>query len=449
MSASTLRNNESERVPRKNPGPIQWVLDGRPARSSLFHALSFAFGVALFVVLVTLISVGLSLVIIVVGIPILAIAVAVWVGAAKLERWRIKTFFGVTIPSNYQPIPKGSLWTKSKSVLGDSAIWYDVAYAFLLFPVGIIAWIVVTVCLFVPLMFLTAPLTYAWAPVTLFDSRENGIGWNPDIDPSTAGGWVIDTLPEALIACVAGVPLLLLGLAIIVASAQLHVRAAGYFLGRSRTEELEQRVDVLTKSRSDVMDAMSDERRKLERDLHDGAQQRLVSLAMNLGMAKEKMQTDPAAAKELIETSHEEAKLVLKELRELVRGIHPAVLTDRGLDAAISAIAGRSPVPVTVDVHVQDRLPDAIESTAYFVVSEALTNIAKHSNATRARVTIWLEESVLNVLVWDDGHGGALISTGSGLRGLADRVSALDGRFSVESPKGSGTTVRAEIPCAL
>jgi signal transduction histidine kinase len=196
------------------------------------------------------------------------------------------------------------------------------------------------------------------------------------------------------------------------------------------------------------MDAMLLERRRIERDLHDGAQQRLVSLAMNLGMAKEKMESDPPAAKELVDASHEEAKLVLKELRELVQGIHPAVLTDRGLDAAISAIAGRSPVPVTVEVDLPARPPEAVESTAYFVVAEALTNIAKHSAATQARVTIWREGDLLHLIIWDNGNGGATVAEQSGLAGLVDRVAALDGQLTVQSPPNGGTTVRAQIPCA-
>jgi signal transduction histidine kinase len=266
-------------------------------------------------------------------------------------------------------------------------------------------------------------------------------------DTNAGTGWQVDTMPEAFAFAAIGLVLLLPCLWAIVGVARGHVIFAKWMLGRNREEELEERVDVLTKTRSDVMDAMLLERRRIERDLHDGAQQRLVSLAMNLGMAKEKMATDPEAARELVSTSHDEAKQVLGELRELVRGIHPAVLTDRGLDAAISAIAGRSPVPVTVEVHLDERLPDGIESTAYFIVAEALTNVAKHSNATRARVTVWKEDGILTVLVWDDGAGGATVNPKGGLGGLADRVAALDGRFTVESPGSGGTTIRAEIPC--
>jgi signal transduction histidine kinase len=194
------------------------------------------------------------------------------------------------------------------------------------------------------------------------------------------------------------------------------------------------------------VDAAEDERRRIERDLHDGAQQRLVALAMDLGMAREKLRTDPQAATELVGEAHEEAKRALAELRDLARGIHPAVLADRGLDAAISALAARSPVPVGVDV-ATGRLPGPVESTAYFVVAEALTNAAKHARAGELAVRIARQGDLLVVEVTDDGAGGADPARGNGLRGLADRVAAIDGRLTVTSPPGGPTLVRAELPC--
>ncbi|HYJ12104.1 MAG TPA: sensor histidine kinase, partial [Thermomicrobiales bacterium] len=227
----------------------------------------------------------------------------------------------------------------------------------------------------------------------------------------------------------------------------LNGRMGQKLLATSTEEVLIERVEELTESRSAVMRAMHLERRRIERDLHDGAQQRLVAMAMDLGLAREKIDADPAAAKALIESSHEESKRVLADLRDLVRGIHPAVLTDRGLDAAISAIAGRSSVPVEIDVDLGARLPEEVEGTAYFVVVEALTNIAKHSGATRARVHIRRRGNWLNLEITDNGRGGANLGQGSGLRGLQDRILALDGRFSLSSPPGRGTTIRVEIPC--
>jgi signal transduction histidine kinase len=205
-------------------------------------------------------------------------------------------------------------------------------------------------------------------------------------------------------------------------------------------------VEELTESRSRVLAATLAERRRIERDLHDGAQQRLVSLAMELGMAKEKMAIDPAAARKLVEEAHGEAKRALADIRDLVRGIHPAVLSDRGLDAAISALADRCPVPVDVDVELDGRLPEVVETTAYFVVAEALANVAKHSGASEARVVVRrVPEDRLVVEVVDDGKGGADPEAGTGLAGLADRLAALDGRLFVESPAGGPTRVGAEL----
>jgi signal transduction histidine kinase len=257
--------------------------------------------------------------------------------------------------------------------------------------------------------------------------------------------WTIDTFPEAVIVSLIGAVLVWCWPLLVAGVTRMQIAFAQTLLGPS-TAELVERVDVLTKTRSGVMEAMLLERRRIERDLHDGAQQRLVALAMDLGMAKEKMRTDPEAAQRLVETSHEEAKRVLSELRDLVRGIYPAVLTDRGLDAAISSVAGRSPVMVTVDVELPGRLPDAVEATAYFVVVEALTNVAKHSGATEARVWVRRLKDRLAIEVGDNGSGGADARSGSGLGGLAERIAALDGRMTIDSPPGGPTRVRAEIP---
>jgi signal transduction histidine kinase len=196
------------------------------------------------------------------------------------------------------------------------------------------------------------------------------------------------------------------------------------------------------------VEAAEGERRRIERDLPDGAQQRLVSLAMNLGMARQKFDSDPAAAQDLFVDAHAEAKLALGELRALVRGIHPAILTDRGLDAALSALAGRVGVPVDVEVMLEHRPPTAVESAAYFVVAEALTNVARHASATRASVSVVEHEDLIVVEVCDDGIGGADLASGTGLAGLADRVDSIDGRMELRSPLGGPTVVRAELPCA-
>ena len=189
------------------------------------------------------------------------------------------------------------------------------------------------------------------------------------------------------------------------------------------------------------------QRRQLERDLHDGAQQRLVSLALTLRMAREKLDSEPGEAGRLLDRSREELDEALKELRELARGIHPAVLADCGLGPAVEALAHRAPLPVEVGKVPTERFPDEVELAAYFVVSEALTNVAKYASARRARVVVTKLDDRLEIEVSDDGVGGATIDLGTGLRGLADRVTAIDGRLLIDSKPGHGTTVRASLPC--
>jgi signal transduction histidine kinase len=219
-------------------------------------------------------------------------------------------------------------------------------------------------------------------------------------------------------------------------------------LGPPPSEDLSRQVRQLEERRSAAVDSAEAERRRIERDLHDGAQQRLVSLAMGLGQATERFDTDLDTAKELVVEAHKEAKAALADLRDLVRGFHPAILEDRGLDAALSALVARSPVPVTLNVDVAERPSSAIESTAYFVVGEALTNVAKHAQATRASVSIVRRGDRFVVEVADDGVGGADPAAGTGLRGLAERVSAVGGWMQVLSPEGGPTTILVELPCA-
>jgi signal transduction histidine kinase len=212
--------------------------------------------------------------------------------------------------------------------------------------------------------------------------------------------------------------------------------------------ELQARLDELRESRARIVEAADAARRKLERDLHDGAQQRLVGLALDLRLARSKLDDDPEEAARLLDEAQEELARATDELRELARGIHPAVLSDRGLGAAIDALASRCPVPVELDVRLAGRLPRPVEAAAYFVVAEAMTNLVRYSGAERASVAVVELEGELSVEVRDDGRGGA-DTEGSGLRGLADRIAALDGRLEVQSPRGGGTVVRAGIPTAM
>jgi signal transduction histidine kinase len=223
--------------------------------------------------------------------------------------------------------------------------------------------------------------------------------------------------------------------------------AAGLSIENERLQaQLRARVEDLRMSRARIVEAGTAERRRLERNLHDGAQQRLVALSLTMRLAQSKLRADPDKAEMLLTGAQEELARALEELRELARGIHPAVLSDRGLRPALEALAGRSPVPVELTGTPRERLPAAVEAAAYFVVAEALTNVVKYANASQARVCVSRSNGHAVVEVADDGIGGADPGRGSGLRGLADRVSALDGTLELTSPEGAGTLLRAEIP---
>jgi signal transduction histidine kinase len=223
--------------------------------------------------------------------------------------------------------------------------------------------------------------------------------------------------------------------------------AAALALENERLDaELRARVEELSASRARIVEIALKERRRIERDLHDGAQQRLVALRLQLRLARDQAGRNPEAAQQMLDGAMTELDEALSELRELARGIHPAVLADRGLEPALSALAGRAPLPVAVAAP-DERLPAPVETAAYFVVAEALTNVARYAQATRASIAVERQNGHAVVEVRDDGVGGADAARGSGLTGLADRLSALDGRLEVDSPAGGGTIVRAEIPC--
>jgi signal transduction histidine kinase len=225
-----------------------------------------------------------------------------------------------------------------------------------------------------------------------------------------------------------------------------QVRFPGESVEHRRARALRARVNDLRDARQRIIAAADAERRRIERDLHDGAQQRLVAVALTLGLAESQLTSDPVSAGRLIAQAREEAQLAIKELRDLAHGIHPAVLSERGLAAALEALATRSPVPVEVTGVPTAPVDPAVEAAAYFVTAEALTNVAKYARASEASVCLSLADGRLRLEVRDDGCGGADLDTGSGLRGLRDRVDALDGRFELDSPPGVGTTVTVEIP---
>ena len=218
-------------------------------------------------------------------------------------------------------------------------------------------------------------------------------------------------------------------------------------LADEEREQMTERIATLETSRSGAVESADARLRRIERDLHDGAQHRLAYIAMELGRARAKLPEDPAAADTLLAGAHDESKRAMRELRDLVRGIHPSVLSDRGLDAALSGLAERASVPVEINSSLAERLPPAVETAAYYVVAETLTNVGRHSGASRAEVDVRIDHGQLVLTVADDGHGGAERRPGSGLEGLAQRVEALDGTLAVTSPAGGPTTITAWLPC--
>jgi signal transduction histidine kinase len=288
----------------------------------------------------------------------------------------------------------------------------------------------------------------AWSvPLWLITLPIYVIAW-PQAGPDVWSGFRIDTAPEALVAAAIGLVVLPLTPWVIRLASAGDAALVRWMLSPSRTDALEERVGELRETQARSVDIAMADRRQIERDLHDGAQQRLLALGMDLGMALEKFEDDPETARTLVGGAHEELQRAIVELRNLARGIHPAVLTDRGLDAALSSLAARSTVPVRLDVRLDRRPPASAEATAYFIVAEALTNAARHAAASRVDVRVRLTDGTLHVEVEDDGVGGATLTDGRGLAGLADRASSVEGKLQVSSPPGGPTIVSAELPCA-
>jgi signal transduction histidine kinase len=361
--------------------------------------------------------------------PVVALIVilAVVRGCTALQRSRITVFTDVD-PAGGRPGPS---WRRYPFTAG---AWRQVAYHFVAGPVGVAMTALVGAAWSGGLLLSTAP-AHAW---TL--PPHGQLGWNPRTPVAVAAMTVV------------GLLLLLLSPALATALARADLAMARTFLGPTQREEraaLTRRMSGLAASRAATVEAADAERRRIERDLHDGAQQRLVSLAMNLGIARAMLKDVPEPAREVIARSHEEAKLALTELRDFVRGLHPAVLDELGLDAALSGLAGRTPIPVDVRVDLPERPAPALESVAYFVVSEALTNVVKHSGASRAEVALARRDGRIVLTVVDDGRGGASMADGSGLAGLSRRVASVDGILSLSSPTGGPTRLTVELPCAL
>jgi signal transduction histidine kinase len=356
---------------------------------------------------------------------------------AALERARLTLQRPGRLPSPYWSADGLDRAARIRVRLRDPATWRDLAWLLLAFPVALAAALWALGLWTVGLGLASLAVWYRFLPggyAKLYDSGGQAYG-------------VVDSLSSAL-------PYAALGLVLIwFAGWQTRACATGQaglarlLLGATHTVDLRARVVALSATRAAALDGQQRELRRIERDLHDGAQARLVALSVDLGLAEETFEADPVQARRLLATARDEADRTLADLRELVRGIGPPILADRGLGAALDAVTARSPIPVSLTVELTDRLPPATELAAYFVICECLANAAKHSRARQMTVTVRRAGRNCRLIVTDDGVGGADPS-GSGLTGLADRVAALDGVFTVDSPAGGPTTVRAELPCA-
>jgi signal transduction histidine kinase len=408
------------------------ILDRRTYGRIAYLLLALPLGIVEFTLLVTAISFGVGTAVTLIGIPVLIGTVYAWRRMAGIERSLIGTLTGVRIPSPYRAEPAGaSWWDRLKARLADPATWKDLVFLLLQLPLGIASFVIAVCVLCVSLGFVFAPV-YFW-------SVPDGI----DL-------WLfeVDTLPEALALVPLGAVFVVLGIPALGALGRLYGELASLLLGSNVDPELTAEVSDLRDARLRIIAAADAERRRIERDLHDGAQQRLVALALTLRMAEKRAaEGDPDTAA-LVRQAGDEAGLALHELRDLARGIHPAILTNRGLGAALEDLAARATLPVEIVATPAERLPEPVEAAAYFVVSESLANVSKHSHATSAEVSVTVGGRGVTVTVIDDGVGGADLGNGSGLQGLADRLGAVDGKLTVYSPPGEGTRVVATIPLA-
>lgn len=420
--------------------PLDVVRDPLTYRSAAYLLVSMGFGLAWFITFAVGFALSVGLLIIWVGLAVFALLMIWWRLGAILERFLMKAAFGVTIPAVYRALPPGrNFLLKWRTMVGDPATWKDLLYLGLLFPIAMAEFIVSVAIWATTLLLLLAPFIAATG-----QRAEIGLGGGVSV--------IIEEVPQSLALFPLGLLSLMLSVYAVRVMAIGHVLYARFLLGPSGGQEenqvLRKRAEHLRASRARGVDAAEAERRRIERDLHDGAQQRLLAVAMDIGRARARLDDDPAAARELIEQAHAGTKEAIAELRALARGIYPAILTDRGLDPALSGLAARAPLPVEVTVDLPDRPPAAVESIAYFIVAESLANIAKHARATRATVHVGRDARYVVVEVTDNGVGGAVAAHGGGLAGLADRAATIDGILTVNSPLGGPTVIRADLPCA-
>ncbi|WP_399552618.1 sensor histidine kinase [Streptomyces sp. YIM 98790] len=442
MSSTAVPREARDAGERSGSGRSPWssavsvMVGPRTLRECLYALLNLPMALFAFCFAVTALSTSAGLLITFVGLPLLCLTLISLRAFGYVERARAHWLLRLPVPGPRPLLAKGrrGLMEWMSAVLRSGECWRSTGYALLHLPWALFTFTMVVVMWSLAWSGLLYPL-YFW----MLDQRDR-----PGISvDGTGGGLVWDTLPEALLVSLAGLLLLYLSGWLIRGMAMVDRLMVGGLLGPSAAET---RVQELESNRSVVVDASAADLRRIERDLHDGAQARLVALAMGLGLAKEKLAEDPEAAARMVDEAHGEVKLALQELRDLARGIHPAILTDRGLGPALSAVASRCTVPVAVDVDLPERPAEAIEGITYFMVSELLQNVSKHSRARSASVDIWRTGDRLMVLVSDDGRGGADPGAGSGLAGLTERIAAVDGALAVSSPAGGPTTVTAALP---
>jgi signal transduction histidine kinase len=398
--------------------PATWYANGA-------IILGLFVGTFAFATMVALVSTGLTVLLAGIGVVLIALAIEGSRLLARVERWRL--FVGEVdrpVAHPYRPL-RGGILDILRAEFADEARWRDVLYVAVNFPLTIIEFVVVGLAWALALVALTLPL------------------WIERL-PSVP----VAVVEAAWLGPIAGVILLFVAASLSQLVLALHRQVVVGLLCTSESRELRRQVETLRESRSAVLDVEASELRRIERDLHDGAQPRLVRLSIDLGLASERIDTDPEGAKRLVREGQEQARAALAEIRQLVRGIAPAILLDRGLVPAIESITSLGLIRTAVinDLVPGERLPPAVERAAYFVASEALANVAKHSGATHCEVRCRREGSQIAIEIWDDGGGGAAIEPGGGLAGLASRVAGVDGAFSVSSPRGGPTLVRAVFP---
>ncbi|WP_326754261.1 sensor domain-containing protein [Streptomyces hirsutus] len=408
-----------------------FLLSAWPWRAAAYLVTGAVVGAVTLVGIVAAAAAGGVLAVVVVGLPLLVLTALAGIPVAQVERHRLRLVDRDPAPGRHRQPTAAGPWAWLTTRLRERATWrelgYAVLFAGLLWPVDAL---VVTTALALPLSTVATPLLMA----TVGEGEEAKV----------LKQWTVTTWPTAFGTAVLGLLLLALGAYALGLAAGARAELAR-FLVAPRDGDLGARVVELTRSRVRLVDAFEAERRRIERDLHDGAQQRLVALTMALGLAR--LDAPPGPLADQLAKAHGEAGKALEELRELIRGIHPQVLADYGLKAAVDDAADRSVVPVDVRLELSGRLPRAVEAAAYFVVCEALANTARHSGAERAEVTGGHRDGRLFLEIRDDGRGGAEAGEGSGLTGLADRVSVLGGKLSLSSPPGGPTLLRVEIPC--